>query len=98
MEDLNEVVDRSLYGPNPPRGVRWIDLHWLGSRGLLVPETRGHLQELGPGGMLAIGTRSGLQDPGPRSLVICGTQRGVQGSGSAPGAGTQKPPQHVSLL
>jgi hypothetical protein len=43
MEDLTDIVDRPSYGPDPPRGVRWIDLHWLGSLGLLAPRTREHL-------------------------------------------------------
>jgi hypothetical protein len=62
MEDLSDVVDRPLYGPDPPRGVRRIDLHWLGSLGCLALRIRGHLQGLGPDGVLAIGPRSGVQD------------------------------------
>jgi hypothetical protein len=70
MEDLTNVVDQSLNSPDPPRGVRWIDLHWVGTRGLLVPGTRGHLQELGPGGVLAVETQSGLRDLGPGSSLV----------------------------
>jgi hypothetical protein len=69
MKNLTYVVDRSLYGPDPPRGVRWIDLHWLESRALLAPRTRWRLRELGPGGMLVVGTQSRLQDLGPKTLL-----------------------------
>jgi hypothetical protein len=56
MEDLTNIVDRPLYGPDPPSGVRWINLNWLGSRGILAPRTQGHLWELGPSDVLAIRT------------------------------------------
>jgi hypothetical protein len=56
MENLTDIVDRSLYGPDPPSGVWWIDLHWLKSWRLLARRTRGHLRELGPSGVVAIRT------------------------------------------
>jgi hypothetical protein len=56
MEDLTNVVDWSLYGLDPPWGVRWIDLDWLGTWGLLAIRTRENLQELGPGGVLVVRT------------------------------------------
>jgi hypothetical protein len=56
MEDLTNVVDQPLYGLDPPRGVRWINLHWLGGLGELDPRTRGHLRGLGLGGVLVVGT------------------------------------------
>jgi hypothetical protein len=58
VKNLADVVDWSLYDPDSPGGggIRWIDLHWLGSQGFMGPRTRRRLQELGPGGMLTLGT------------------------------------------
>jgi hypothetical protein len=74
MEDLTDVVDQLLYGSDPPKGVWWIDLHWVGIWGLLAPKTQGHLWGLRPGGVLAIRTRSGLWDLGPGSFLVLGTR------------------------
>jgi hypothetical protein len=92
VENLTDVVDRSLYGPDlQGRGgeVRWIDLHWLGNQGLLAPRTQGRLWELGPGGMLVVETRSGLWELGPGSFLVLGTRSGVQELGPNLGFGAQ---------
>jgi hypothetical protein len=60
MDDLTDVVHRALDGTTPPWGVRFVNLHGLGPRGLVVPGIQKCLRVPGRSSFEGAGPRVGL--------------------------------------